>query len=131
MCANFPRSRPCAAAGPLMARSAVGGASVTAASASARPPIQGSSTVHAAIATTGSALHMMGQLAMTAATVTVGCVSVMKAGLEMPASSRRSVTYPARRAKRFAKTQREWCAPTEALATVGAACVTIRTTGVW
>lgn len=51
----------------------------------------------------------------TAATVTAGCVSVMKAGSAMPASSRRSVTYPARKAKSFAKTRRGWSAPTEVL----------------
>lgn len=37
----------------------------------------------------------------------------MKAGLEMPATSRRSVTYPKGRAKSCAKTHRGWCAPTE------------------
>lgn len=49
----------------------------------------------------------------TVATVTVVSVSVMKAGLEMPASSRNSVTSPTRRAKSYAKTHRGWCAPTE------------------
>ncbi len=51
----------------------------------------------------------------TAATVTVGRVSVMKAGPEMPASSRRSVTSQTRRAGSCAKTPRGWCAPTEVL----------------
>lgn len=104
---------------------------MTAASASVRPQIQGSSTVHAASAMTGSVHHLMRKLAMTVATVTVGHVSVMKAGPEMLASSRRSVTYPTRRAKSCARTHRGWCAPTEAPATVVAACVTMRTTEVW
>lgn len=68
---------------------------------------------------------------MTVATVTVGRVSVMKAGLEMLASSRRSVTYPAKKAKSSAKIHKGWCAPTEAFATVVAACVTMRTTRAW
>lgn len=104
---------------------------MTAASASARPQIQGNSMGQAASATTGSVPHTMGKFVTTAATVTVGCASVMKAGSEMPASSRRSVTYPTRKAKSSAKTRRGWSAPTEALATVAAACVTIRTTGAW
>lgn len=49
----------------------------------------------------------------TAATATVGPASVTKAGSERPASSRRSVNYPARRAKSCAGTHRGWCAPTE------------------
>lgn len=64
MCVNYPQSHPCAAAGHLMARSAVGGASVTAASASVRPQIQGDSMGLDASATTGSAPHTMGKLAM-------------------------------------------------------------------
>lgn len=59
MCVNCPQSRPCAAAGHPMARSAVGGASVTAASASARRRDRGSSTGLAASATTGSASRTM------------------------------------------------------------------------
>lgn len=47
-----------------MARSAVGGASVTVASASARPMSQGSSMVHAASAMTGSVPYSMGKHAM-------------------------------------------------------------------
>lgn len=47
-----------------MARSAVGGASVTVAPASARPQSQGSSMVHAASVTTGSVPHLMGKRAM-------------------------------------------------------------------
>ena len=64
MCVSCRQSRPCAAAKHLMARSAVGGASVTAASVSARPLNRGSSTAHAASATTGSVLHIMGKRAM-------------------------------------------------------------------
>lgn len=64
VCVSCPQSRLCAAAKHLMARSAVGGAGVTAASASARPLNLGSSTVHAASATTGSVLHIMGKRAM-------------------------------------------------------------------
>lgn len=45
--------------------------------------------------------------------MTVECASVMKVGSVMPASFRKSVTYPARRAESFAKTNRGWSAPTE------------------
>lgn len=64
VCVNCPQSHPCAAAGHLMARSAVGGASVTAESASARPQMQGNSMGLAASATTGSVPHTMRKLVM-------------------------------------------------------------------
>lgn len=114
-----------------MAKSVVGGANASVASAFARLPILGSFMVHAASARTGSVPHLMKKPATTVATVTVGLASVMKAGLGMPAMSRRSVTYPKRRAKSCAKTHRGWCAPTEAPATVVAVCVTTETTEVW
>lgn len=130
-CASCPRSPPFADAGHLMARSAVDGASATVACASVKPEIRGSFTDHAASATTGCVPLIMGKLAMTVATATVGCVSVMTAGPEMPASSRRSVTYPTRRAKSSAETLRGWYAPTEVPVSVAAVCVTMRTTEVW
>lgn len=104
---------------------------MTAASAFARPRIQGSSSGRAASVTTGSVAHTMGKRATIVATATVGCVSAMTAGSERPASSRRSATYPARRAKSSAKTNRGWSVLTEVPATVGAACATIRTTEGW
>lgn len=73
----------------------------------------------------------MGKPATTKATVTVECASVMKVGSVMPASFRKSVTYPARRAESFAKTNRGWSAPTEEPATAVAACVTMKTTEAW
>lgn len=57
--------------------------------------------------------HVCRVALQTVATATAGPASVMKAGLEMPASSGKSVTYPTRRAKSCAKTHRGWCAPTE------------------
>lgn len=59
-----PRTHPCAAAGHLMGRSAVGGAGVNVASASAWPQSQESSTVLAASAMTGCVPHLMGKPAM-------------------------------------------------------------------
>lgn len=49
----------------------------------------------------------------TAATATVGYASATRAGAETSASSRRSATFPRRRAKSCAGTRRGWCAPTE------------------
>lgn len=64
MCVNCPQSRLCAAAEHLTERSAVGGASVTAACVCARPQIQESSTARSASATTGFAQRIMGIPAM-------------------------------------------------------------------
>lgn len=114
-----------------MASCAVVGANVTVASASVNLRSLGGSTVLAASVMTGSVLHMMGKFAMIVATVTVGCVSVMKAGLEMLARSRRSVACQARRAGSSAKTNRGWSVPTEEPATVEAAYVTTKMAGAW
>lgn len=61
VCVSCLQSHLCAAAGRLMARSAVGGASVTAVSASARPQTLRSSMGRIASATTGSVLRIMGK----------------------------------------------------------------------
>lgn len=107
---------------------AAAGANATVESACVKPQTRGSSLVLVVSATTGSAQHITGKFAMTVATVTVGCVSVTKAGLEKLASFRRSVAYQARRAESCAKTNRGWSVPTEGPVTVGAACVTKMTT---
>lgn len=60
VCVDCPQSHLFAAAEHLMVRSAVGGESVTAVSASARPQIQESFMGHVANATTGSVLYIMG-----------------------------------------------------------------------
>lgn len=130
MCVNCLQKRLFAAAGRPMLKFAVGEAHVTVASASAKPQVQESFMGHAVNAMTGSVPYIMGKPVMTVATVTVGHVSVMKAGLVMLASSRRTVTYPARKAKSSAKTHKGSSAPTEALVTAAAACVTMRTTRV-
>lgn len=61
MCVGCPRSHRCVAAGRPRAKSVVGGASASVASAFARLPVQGSFTVHAASARTGSVPHLMGK----------------------------------------------------------------------
>lgn len=112
-----------------MVKCAAGGAHVTVASASAKPRIQESFMGLAVNATTGSVPSIMGNPAMTEATATVGRVSVTKAGSVRPASSRKTATSQARKAKSSAKTLKESSAPIEALVTVAAVCVTMRTTG--
>lgn len=102
---------------------------MTVASASAKPQIQESFMGLAANATTGSVPSIMGKLAMTEATVTVGHASVTKAGSVRPASSRKTAPSQAKKAKSSAKTLKESSAPTEALVTVAAAYVTTRTSG--
>lgn len=64
VCVDCLQSRPCAAAGHLMAKSAAGEAAVTAASASVRPENRGSFMVHAASATTGCAPRLTEKPAM-------------------------------------------------------------------
>lgn len=83
----------------------------------------------AASATTGSAPSIMGKPAMTEDTATVGHVSVTKAGLGRPVSFRKTATSQAKKAKNCVKTLKESSALTEALVTVAAVCVTMRTTG--
>lgn len=113
-----------------MVKCAAGEGHVTVASASAKPRIQESFMGLAANATTGSVPSIMGKPAMTEATATVGRVSVTKAGLARPASSRKTATSQARKAKSSAETLKESSVPTEALVIVAAVCVTMRTTGV-
>lgn len=85
---SCPQSRPCAAARHLMARSAAGGASATAASASARPRTRGSSTVHAASATTGSAPHTTRKLAMVRTMIVVCWHITQPDGVEVSCEGR-------------------------------------------
>lgn len=68
-----------------MGRSAVGGASVNVASASAWPQSRESSMVPAASATTGSAPHLMGKPAMvrTESRVTTYCTTRRIAGCDI------------------------------------------------
>lgn len=104
---------------------------MTAGCASALSQRPESSTGHGVNATTGSVLHMMAASVLVMASVTVVSVSVMRSGMERPASCSKTAPSPAGEARSSAETLREWSAPMQALVSVAAACAKTQTAGVW